>query len=89
MLGIEVDPTYCEIGCGRLEEATFRPQLLPLDLTRDTLRYRPKAKARQRAGRSQFELVAGTGVDHNLRSTPAKMVAGACTHLNLLFRTAA
>ncbi len=37
----------------------------------------------------QVKTVAGTGVDHNLRSTPTKMVAGACIHLHLLFRTAA
>ncbi|MNU08793.1 hypothetical protein D3C72_2550030 [compost metagenome] len=29
----------------------------------------------------QVKMVAGTGVDHNLQSTPVKMVAGACNHL--------
>jgi hypothetical protein len=43
----------------------------------------------EKASRLQVELVAGTSVDHNLLSAPAKMVAGACIHLNLLFRTAA
>ncbi|HWK13126.1 MAG TPA: hypothetical protein VNS02_01930 [Rhizobiaceae bacterium] len=54
---------------------------------------RPAAKlsskcknARDKRGR---DLVAGTGVDHNLRSTPVKMVAGGRTHHNLLFRAAA
>ena len=32
------------------------------------------------AGRSQVEMVAGTGIDHNLQSTPVKMVAGGCNH---------
>ena len=33
--------------------------------------------------RFMLELVAGTGVDHNLRSTPVKMVAGGRNHLYL------
>ncbi|PJT38956.1 hypothetical protein CN883_10610 [Ochrobactrum sp. 27A/999/2015] len=47
-----------------------------------------KNPAGERGG-SQLKMVAGAGVDHNLRSTPTKMVAGACIHLHLLFRTAA
>ncbi|WP_183754639.1 hypothetical protein [Pseudochelatococcus contaminans] len=31
----------------------------------------------------------GTGIDHNLQSTPVKMVAGGRPHHNLLFRAAA
>ena len=31
----------------------------------------------------QVKMVAGTGVDHDLRSTPVKMVAGGCNHLSL------
>ena len=31
----------------------------------------------------QVKMVAGTGVDHNLRSTPVKMVAGGRNHLYL------
>ena len=48
-----------------------------------------KTSATVSAEVSQLSLVAGTGVDHNLRSTPVKMVAGGRTHHNLLFRAAA
>ena len=40
-------------------------------------------KGPHEAGLITGSLVAGTGVDHNLRSTPVKMVAGGRNHLYL------